>query len=322
MKRLLFASLLCGAVFAGVPSAGTLKIDGEVYAQRTASLMPPAVDDLWQFNITQLAADGSQVKQGEVVLAFDGSELMKRMIEKQSLLKEKQSQLDKLLLELAERQRNETLSTAEAVSNREKAQRKTSQPEEIIGGIAYRKLVVARQQAERRAALVVQRERLAAEQRAQEKRLLTSEVAQLQREVQELQSSLAAMNVAAPRAGLMMHKSNWQGEKFDVGSQVWKGMSVAEIPDTATLAVRAQLPERELTRVRVGAPARIVIEGGAGSALRGRVAAIGRTVRSKSRVQPIPVIDVEIKLDDPQAKLKPGQPVRVEVTVADTGASR
>ena len=322
MKRLLLASLLCGAVFAAAPSTGILKIDGEVYAQRTASLMPPAVDELWQFNITQLAADGSQVKQGEVVLAFDGSELMKRLTEKQSLLKEKQSQLDKLLLELAERQRNEKLGTAEAVSNREKAQRKTSQPEEIIGGIPYRKLMVARQQAERRAALVERRERLAAEQRVQEKRLLTSEVAQLQREVQELQSSLAAMNVAAPRAGLMMHKSNWQGEKFDVGSQVWRGMSVAEIPDTATLAVRAQLPERELTRVRVGAPARIVIEGGAGSALRGRVAAIGRTVRSKSRVQPIPVVDVEIKLDDPQAKLKPGQPVRVEVTVADVGPTR
>ena len=305
-----------------VAYAGTLKIDGEVYAQRTASLMPPAVEDIWQFNITQLAADGSQVKQGDVVLAFDGNELMKRLTSKQSLLKEKQSQLDKLLLELAERERNERLGTAEARSNREKAQRKTSQPEEIIGGIPYRKLVVSRQQAERRAVLVERRERLAAEQRVQEKRLLASEVAQLQREMRKLQTSLEAMNVTAPRAGLMMHKSNWQGEKFDVGSQVWKGMSVAEIPDTATLAVRAQLPERELTRVRVGAPARIVIEGGAGSALRGRVAAIGRTVRSKSRVQPIPVIDVEIKLDDPQAKLKPGQPVRVEVTVADTGASR
>ena len=322
MKRLLLASILCATLCAAAASAGTLRIDGEVYAQRTAALMPPAVDDLWQFNITQLAADGSQVKQGEVVLAFDGSELMKRLTEKQSVLKEKQSQLDKLQLELAERQRNERLSTAEAISNREKAQRKTSQPEEIIGGIPYRKLMVARQQAERRAVLAARRERLAAEQRVQEKRLLGSEVAQLQREVQELQSSLGAMNVPAPRAGLMMHKSNWQGEKFDVGSQVWKGMSVAEIPDTATLAVRAQLPERELTRVRVGAPARIVIEGGAGSALRGRVASIGRTVRSKSRVQPIPVIDIEIKLDDPRAKLKPGQPVRVEVTVADAGAAR
>lgn len=319
MKRLLLASaLLC----MGTAIAGTLKIDGEVYAQRTASLMPPAVDDLWQFNITQLAPDGSPVKQGDVVLAFDGSELMKRLTEKQSVLKEKQSQLDKLLLELAERERNERLGTAEAMSNREKAQRKTTQPEEIIGGIPYRKLMVARQQADRRAALVEQRERLAAEQRVQERRLLGSEVAQLQGEVKELQASLMAMNVTAPRAGLMMHRSNWQGEKFDVGTQVWKGMSVAEIPDTATLAVRAQLPERDLTRVQVGAPARIVIEGGAGSALKGRVVALGRTVRSKSRVQPIPVVDVEIRLDDPRARLKPGQPVRVEVTVADVVAAQ
>ena len=313
---------VAASVVAGAASAGTLKIDGEVYAQRTVSLMPPAVDDLWQFNITRIAADGSQVKQGEVVLAFDGSELIKRLTEKQSLLKEKQSQLDKLLLELAERERNERLGSAEARSNREKAQRKTSQPEEIIGGIPYRKLMVARAQAEHRAALVERRERMAAEQRVQERRLLESEVAQLQREVRDLQASLVAMNVAAPRAGLMMHRSNWQGEKFDVGSQVWKGMSVAEIPDTTTLAVRAQLSERDLTRVKVGAPVRIVIEGGAGSALNGRVAAIGRTVRSKSRVQPIPVVDVEIRLDNPRARLKPGQPVRVEMTVADAGAPR
>lgn len=320
MKRVLSACILAGAscsVF-----AGTLKIDGEVYAQRTAALMPPPINEMWQFNITQLAPDGSQVKKGQVVLSFDGNQLMQNLMQKQSLLKEKQSQLDKLLLELAERERNERLGTAEARSGREKAQRKTSQPEEIIGGIPYRKLMVARQQAERRAALVERRERLAAEQRVQEKRLLVSEVAQLQSEVRELQASLGALNVPAPRDGLMMHKSNWQGEKFDVGTQVWKGMSVAEIPDTATLAVRAQLPERELTRVKVGAMARIVIEGGAGSALNGRVVGIGRTVRSKSRVQPIPVLDVEIKLDDPRAKLKPGQPVRVELTVADAGKAR
>ena len=322
MKRLLFALGLACVSCVGIALAGTLRIDGEVYAQRTASLMPPPVEDIWQFNITRLAADGSQVKQGDVVLAFDGNELMKRLTGKQSLLKEKQSQLDKLLLELAERERNERLGTAEARSGREKAQRKTSQPEEIIGGIPYRKLMVAREQAERRAELVERREHLAAEQRVQEKRLLASEVAQLQREVQELQASLTAMNVTAPRAGLMMHKSNWQGEKFDVGTQVWKGMSVAEIPDNATLAVRTQLPERDLTRVKVGAQARIVIEGGAGSTLNGRVTAVGRTVRSKSRVQPIPVLDVDIKLDNPRAKLKPGQPVRVEISVADAGAGR
>jgi len=86
--------------------------------------------------------------------------------------------------------------------------------------------------------------------------------------------------------------------------------------------VRAQLPERDLQRVAVGALARIVIEGGAGSAMTGKVASIGRAVRSKSQVQPIPVLDVEIRLDDAGARLKPGQAVRVELTVDDERKAR
>ena len=47
----------------------------------------------------------------------------------------------------------------------------------------------------------------------------------------------------------------------------------------------------------------------------GRVTAVGRVVRSRSRVKPVPVIDVEIEFDAlPEgAALKPGQPVRVEL---------
>lgn len=305
-----------------VPTPGTtLRLVGEVYASQTHSLMPPAIDDMWQFNVTQLAPDGAPVKQGDPVLGFDSSELGKRLVEKQSLLKEKQTQLHKLLLELAERERDERLATAQALSQQEKAQRKTAQPEELVPGVQYRKLLVDRRKAEQRLALVQRREVLAAEQRRQERRLLESEVAQLQAEVSETLRSLAAMTVLAPRAGLMMHKSSWSGEKFDVGSQVWRGQAVAEIPDTSTLGVRAELPERDLLRVAVGAPARVVIEGGAGTALRGSVSGVGGTVRSKSRVQPIPILDVEITLSDHDARLKPGQPVSVEVTVPARGTT-
>lgn len=305
--------LLCAVALPAL--ADTLKIDGEVYARETASLMPPSVDALWQFTVTQLAPDGAPVKQGEMVLAFDGGELSQQLVSKQSVLKEKQTQLGKLQLELADRARDATLATAEAQSGRAKAELKTQQPESLVAGIEYKKLLVARRQAQRKFELALVRERAAAEQRLQERRLLESEVAQLQSEVDQLQASLAAMNVPAPRSGLMMHRSRWNGEKFDVGSQVWRGQAVAEIPDTSTLAVRAELPERDLQRVALGAAARIVIEGGAGRSLSGKVAGIGRAVRSKSRVQPIPVLDLEIALDDSSAALKPGQAVRVELAV-------
>lgn len=303
------------ALLAAAPAlaAAPLRVDGEVYARRSSALMPPSVERMWQFNITELATDGTPVKKGQPVIRFDSNDVIKQLTEKRSQLKEKQSELGKLDLELAERERSEHLATAEAQSELEKAQRKTQQPVELIAGIEYRKLLVKRTQMERKMALARKREALSAEQRRQERRLLSSELGQLQADVDRLQRSLAALNVIAPRDGLMMHRSNFEGEKYDVGSQVWVGQTVAEIPDMSTLAVRAELPERDLQRVAVGAPVRIVVEGGAGSVLSGKIASIGRAIRSKSQVQPVPVLDLDVQLDDPRAPLRPGQAVRVEI---------
>jgi len=316
----LLALLLAVPVAAQAPAM--LRIDGEVYVRRTAPLMPPAIDRMWQFNITQLAPDGDPVEEGQMVVAFDSSQVARELTEKQSQLEAKRREMEKLELDLAERTRSEGLATASARAELEKAQRKTEQPEELVAALEYAKLVEQRRRAERRAALAERREALAAEQRRQERRLTASELAQLEADVARLQASLAALTLPAPRSGVMMHRSSWSGEKFDVGSQVWLGQTVAEIPDTTSLAVRAELPERDLLRVAVGAPARIVVEGGGGSVHRGTVAAIGRAVRSKSQVQPIPVLDLEIDLDDPGAALRPGQSVRVELAAGAGGAGR
>lgn len=317
------AFVLVLACAGSAAQAGTLRVDGEVYAQRSAQLLPPSVDRMWQFNLTQLAPDGSTVKKGDIVVAFDTNDLVRQLAEKQSLLQEKKRELENLSLDVAERDRSQRLATAEADAERDKAGRKTEQPRELIAALEYDKLVEDRRRTERRAALAQVAERAAAEQRRQEVRLVNAELQQAQADVTRLQTSIAALNLPAPRDGVIMHKSNWNGEKFDVGSQVWRGQTVAEIPDPATLAVRAQLPERDLQRVKVGAAARIVIEGGGGSVHHGKVASVGRAVRSKSQVQPVPVLDLDIRLDDAKAKLRPGQAVRVELAVPDiAGAAK
>lgn len=312
MRRCLTALAL--AVCVASAEAETLAIDGEVFARRSAMLIPPRVSGAWNFTITRIAPDGAPVETGDVVIAFDANSLVQKLTAQKSKLAEKNRELEKLLLDLDERARSEQLNTAEARADLEKAQRKTEQPEELVAGIEYRKLVVARKAAEKHLALTERREQLAAEQRRQERRLLESEIADARREVQRLQAEIASLNLTAPRDGLLMHRSGMRGEKFDVGTKVWIGQTIAEIPDSSTLAVRAELPERELSRVRKGASARVVLEGGAGIAVRGKVTSIGRTVRSKSRVQPVPVLDMEIALDDPAADLRPGQAVRVQLT--------
>jgi multidrug resistance efflux pump len=296
------------------------RFEGEVIALDSSAIAPPAIANLWMLTLTQLVPDGTVVNAGDLVAAFDGNELMRQLNEKQSSLNEKQTQLERLQLELSERARAESIATAEQLAKLTKAQRKAAQPANLIAAMEYGKLVAERQLAEQEMRLVERREVLAAEQRRAEKAQISAELGSLKLEVDELQSGLSELNVKAPRAGIMLHLSNWQGEKFDVGSQVFRGQSVAQIPELTRLAVVMQVPEREVGRLRTGQVAKVDMEGGAVPTLSGRISEIGRVVRSRSRVKPIPVVDVRIELDrlPDNIRLKPGQPARVELASGDS----
>lgn len=312
--KLLHIALICLA--AAPLAAAELSFDGEIAARESAAISPPAIDDLWQLTLTQLVPDGTPVKKDQVVAAFDSSQVLRTLTEKQSALKEKETQRERLRLELAERERTETLATAQAKSNAEKATRKADQPADIVRRVDYQKLVIERDQAEKQLALAIRREAAAAEQRTQEWRLVEAELAQLRAEVARSQKAMADLNVKAPRDGIILHQSNWQGEKFDVGSQVFRGQSVAQIPDVSTLIARVAVPETEIRHVRVGMKARVIVEGGAGQAIEGQVTEVGRAVRSKSRAQLVPVVDAVVSFDPKGQALKPGQPVRVVLAPA------
>jgi multidrug resistance efflux pump len=290
---------------------------GEVYTRSTAASSPPQIEARWRLTVTKLADDGKLVKKGDPIVSFDGGEIVKLLTAKRSELEEKKRTQEKLHLELAEKARTETLTVAEAHAEAIKAQRKASQPEAYVPGVEYKKLVIARRKAEEREAKSVERERIAADERNAEQRAADADVARLSADVARMQASLAQLNLTAPRDGTFLHAVQpWNNEKIEVGKQVWRGVSVGQIPDTATLAVRAALPERDLARVKRGDRVRITLEGGSGQTVPGHIEDIGISVHSKSRVEPVPVIDLNITLDGGSGSLKPGQPVQVDVVGA------
>jgi multidrug resistance efflux pump len=290
-----------------------LDVDGEVFAQRSLAISPPAVDGLWQLTVTEMAGDGETIAKGAPLVVFDPSEVSKNLTAKRSELDEKLRKQEQLKLDLADRARDTELDTAKAQAELDKARRKANQPKAYVPGVQYAKLVIDRQKAERRLALSQQREQVAARARAAEQQLADAEVSQLQSEVAQLVSSLASLTVKAPRDGIVLHQSGWNGDKIDTGSQVWMGQSVAQMPDLSTLAVRAALPERALQRVRTGQRVQVVLSGGGDRRLAGHIVEIGNTVHSKSRVEAVPVVDLVVQLDAGARGLKPGQAVRVSV---------
>jgi multidrug resistance efflux pump len=290
-----------------------IKANGEIRAQKSIMISPPAVEGLWQMNISQMAPDGSEVGKGQPIVTFAAGDLAQKLPAEQSQLAEKLRTRENLRLQLADRARSDELAVAQAKADAEKAARKAQMPEELIAAMEYQKLVVDRGKTAKRLALALRRSQVDASARAAEQRLADDDVTRLQAEVTRMQKALASLTVKAPRDGIFIHHTSWSGDMIDTGSQVWRGMSVGDIPDMHTLVVHASLPERDLTFVRTGQPVRVVLTGSGNGVLAGRIERIGNTVHSESRVRQVPVVDLMVSLAPGKVALKPGLPVRVEI---------
>ena len=300
---------------AKAPTPSDLLIEGEIDSRVVYPVSPPTIPEVWQYNLARLAPEGSNVKAGEPVATFGANDVEPRLDTRRSGLKEKQSALAKLKLEHAEGVRNADLNVAEAQSNRDRAQRKATQPKELIRRIDYDKLVIERGLAEALAVLAVRERDARARARKAEAATLASEIAQHDRAIAELSKGKERLTVKAAHDGVVLYRTQFNGEKFAIGGQVWMGLSVATVADPTQLIVVAKVPEVQAANVREGQAARVTFAG-ANTAFKAHVSKLGRTYHGKSRSQPIVVRDVELEFDTMPQGVKPGGAVQVSLLAA------
>lgn len=297
---------------AALAAPAALQIDGEIASRSALPIAPPAIPNVWQYTLAQLAPEGTLVKPGDLIATFDANSVTTEIETGRATLKEKQSTLAKIRLDHAEAERAAELAVAEAASNFERAKRKAMQPKELIRRVDYDKLVIDRALAEQLAALALRQRDAQARARKAEISALTSEVARHEGAIALLVKGKQAMTIKAPRAGMVVYRTQFSGEKFAVGTQLWKGLSVATLADQDKLIVQAKVPEMQAAGVHVGQSARVTVQG-ANAALNAKVVALGRTYHGKSKSQPVIVRDLELEFDHPPKGLKPGAAVQVSL---------
>ncbi|MYM87418.1 HlyD family efflux transporter periplasmic adaptor subunit [Rugamonas sp. FT82W] len=290
-------------------------IEGEIASRQALPVSPPSIPYVWQYKLASIAPEGSLVNAGQPIAQFESGEVTTQLMQQQGQLREKQRALEKLQLDQAEADRASELAVAEAQSNAEKAERKASQPKELIRRVDYDKLVIERTEKTALARLTVEQRAVQIRARRAELTGLQAEVADLQQQVAALTKGQAAMTVLAPRKGLVMYRTTFSGEKVTVGSQVWMGLSVATLADPDQLYVNATIPEAQASNVRIGQQARVTVPG-TNQALSAHVVALGRAFHGKSTAQSTIVRDLELQFDGAPAGLKPGAAVQA-VLVAD-----
>jgi multidrug resistance efflux pump len=296
-------------------AAAGLTIEGEIASRRLMAVSPPAIPSIWQYKLALLAPEGMRVEAGQPIAVFESTELTTRLIQQQGTLKERERALDKLQLDQAEADHAGALALAEAQSNAEKAERKASAPKELIRRVDYDKLVIER--TEKAALAKLAQTQYEAQRRARqaERAGLQAEVALLRSQIADLVKGQAALTVVAPRPGLVLHQTDFSGRKFTIGSQVYKGLSVAMLADPEQLGVDAKVPEAQAAGVRTGQAARVTVAG-TRQVLAARVTGLGRAFHGKSAAQPAIVRDVQLEFDRPPKDLKPGAAVQVELLPA------
>lgn len=299
-----------------------IKATGELMAATTVQVTPPALQDLWQYNVKQMAAESSLLQAGDLVVQFDDqalqSTLRNKMAELENARQELQNQQQKdqqklaeLKLQLAERQMDfdrtkrkaDIVDQASSANNRRKAQ--------LDFTLAVNQLALANS-------------RLAAHQQQRQARvsIQQAKIDRLSAEVTQTEQDISRMQFKAPFNGMMLYQTNYEGEKYAVGDTVQFGTPLASISQLDTLYVHAVIDEIDLKQLNIGQKVQILLDAYPDKRFSGQLSSLGASVRDKAYNDFSRVLDASISIDNADLNLmRPGQSVRLLIEPGDTAAT-
>lgn len=301
-----------GDLVTGIDVTGTLgAVDSGLFG-------PPQINDVWDFKISMLAPEGAEVKVGQPVLAFDTTDLQKRLQEKSAEADQARKQIEKRRADLALRHNDEQLKLAEAEGRVRKATLKLERPTEIQNINERKQIEVDLELGKREVAATKSRLTSLERAAAAEIALLESKERRASAIVADTRRSIQMMTVRTPRNGTIVYVTNWRGDKKKIGDTCWRMERVIEIPDLSRMIAKGDVDEVDAGKVAVGQRVTIRLDAHPDEEFHGTIRNVARTVQQQKGTQdPLKVLHVDIQLDrtDP-AKMRPGMRFQGTVELA------
>lgn len=290
-----------------------VEVIGELEAVDSTDVKPPPIADMWDFKIAQMASEGDEVKAGDPVIAFDGSEQMRELENMQNEADAAQKKLDKKRDDAALARRDDELKIAEAEAALRKASLKTSTPDDLVASIDQKEVVLDEQSA--KLALDAANQHAAAAKRSDDEEVqrLTEKATYAKHRVEELQQNIAKLQVVATRAGTVVYPTNWQGEKHKVGDSVWRMEDVLSVVGLGKMVGAGQVDEVDVAKVDVNQPVTLRLDALPDVQLKGHIESIAKSVQAKSQTDPSKVIKLKIAIDPTKEPLRPGMRFRGQI---------
>jgi len=290
---------------------------GTLQAARATPITCPAEVGRPQ-KIAVLAADGTSVRAGEVVVEFDTTEAQaelsdgsadrttadNKIVQSRAKGEEAEQHLE-LDLDLARAK----LDRAEDVAPTDEG---IFSRHEVIESAVDRELLARQKE--------IDQANLDATRRLDQAQIALGQIERSKADIRIRQAtmSLSALEVRAPHDGIFMLERRGQGSTLAVGQQVWPGQKIGEIPDLTVLEARVQVLEADAAGLKPGCKARVTIDGKPGHTYPGTVRRVGSVSEPVYRQSPVKYFETVIALDhtDP-AVMRPGQRVHARLVLEE-----
>ncbi len=333
VHTILFRLLLICLVFSGCEQAGskaelciqkgdfnaTLIESGELMAVNARSVLVPYVGWKygWQFKITGMVEHGAHVQKGDSVGQLDPANVMKYLIEQETLLETEIANLNKLLVEhdirfreleaqLQEVQADFDLKKLELEKYEFESQRKKQikQLEFQQSGIHLNRIekTMNLEKAICKNGLKIQK----------------IKVSQIETNVKDAKQAISKLTIVSPLDGIFQISKNRRTEQlYRLGDDTYQGAELALVPDLSLIKVTSTINETDIGKVKAGQKVIVKLEAFPEKPFEGKVSDIGKLSHKKDEESRAKVFDLEIVLDFSDPVLKPGMTVSCEVYYAE-----
>lgn len=296
----------------------SIEATGELVSADTVSMKPPSIRRVWQYQVKQLAAEGSLVQEGDMVAQLDTSELTQRLSVKTAKLEATLQDIETSKLRNAKQLEELRLALAEAKMSLDKAERKFKLSDETVAAIdriKYEKDAVI---AKDRVQLNKQKIALENQSAKQREAMLEGDRQKFSSEVAALKKGIKSLTLIAPREGMVVYGNDSQGNKIKEGQSVFMGDTVLSIPDLNHMQVNMTIPEVEASRVKLGQKLKIRLDANPDKVFYGEIIELGAVFRHKNQDVPLVVFDAVASINEADTDLmRPGMTAKIVIDIAN-----
>ena len=288
-----------------------IEVTGELEAVNSDSLGPPLVSGIGEFKIARMAPEGLTIEKGQPALGFDTSELTRKLEEKQNERAAVAAEIGKKLSDAALARKDEELTIAETAGKLRKAELKAERSEDLTGSLELQLAKLDFELAQKELAYQQAKAKAQQQQDRDDLSALHFREQEAERRVNEIQSALPQLNVAAPRSGTVIYVTNWNNQKKKVGDAVWRGEKVLKAAALDRMRGRGQIDEADVSKVALDQRVTLRLEAYPDVEYTGTIRDLGRLVERQAPDNPRRIVRTLVEIDQSEpARMRPGMRFR------------